>query len=228
MIDYQGEKLKKYLKEKKISVQHLAEKLNVSRQTIYDYFKSANLQPDTVRNLLDKLNVNVNEIWTDETSLTIIHKAENLNPIDEDFVQVPLAETKSSAGYALRYNDQEYIEDLPKTHIPKQYDKGNFMVFEVDGDSMDDGTSRAIKHKDRILAQEIDVSDWKNITINRYPFIIVYDNSTIIKQIANYDRNNGNITCHSFNPTFKDFQINVDEVRQLFYAIKKVESDLTL
>ncbi len=67
MFDYQGKKFQKYLINKGLSIVRVAEKLEVSRNTIYQYFKSEILQRETVNNIITKLNTTESEIWGDNT-----------------------------------------------------------------------------------------------------------------------------------------------------------------
>lgn len=66
MVVYQGEKFKEYLTRRGISVAKAAKILDVSRQNVYQYFKSNNLSIETVKSLIDKLNVDIDEIFPSE------------------------------------------------------------------------------------------------------------------------------------------------------------------
>ena len=159
----------------------------------------------------------------------VLYKASTASPVYNEVMQVPTAQTKAAAGYALRYRDETYIENLPKTHVPIEYAKGNYLVFEIDGDSMDDNTGNGIRSGDMVLCKELCKSLWSDkLHYNSYHFVIVFDNSTILKQITKHDVETGQITCHSLNPTYEDFILNLDEVSQLFYAIKIVERTIKL
>jgi len=56
----------------------------------------------------------------------------------------------------------------------------------------------------------------------------VLDTGVICKQITSHDINSGVITCHSFNPFYEDFQINIKEIKQLFYVKKIIERTISL
>lgn len=63
MIDSQGEKFKKYLQEKGIGVTQAASELGVSRQTIYQYFKTSRFEPDTVSIFIDAFGTDIGQIF---------------------------------------------------------------------------------------------------------------------------------------------------------------------
>lgn len=63
MVDSQGEKFKRYLQENGIGVTQAASKLGVSRQTIYQYFKTSRFEPDTVSIFIDAFGPNIGQIF---------------------------------------------------------------------------------------------------------------------------------------------------------------------
>lgn len=155
------------------------------------------------------------------------NKTAEANPIYQDIIQVPIVEKRARAGYPSAFTDPEYIESLRKIHVPKQYEKGNYLVFEIDGNSMDDGSKRSICNNDAVLCKELDRDRWKEkLFYNKYLFIIVTADDVVCKQITNHNISTGIINCHSFNPAYEDFELNLNEIYQLFYLVKMVERDL--
>jgi phage repressor protein C with HTH and peptisase S24 domain len=73
-----------------------------------------------------------------------------------------------------------------------------------------------------VLGREISKAHWKDkLHIKKWNFIVVTKNDGIlIKEIANHDADKGIITLHSLNPEYKDIQISLDDVAQLFNVIK--------
>lgn len=72
-------------------------------------------------------------------------------PIQQDVVYIPLVNQFAYAGYLDGYTDTSYMEQLPK--IPFIVDKeghGNYIAFEVKGDSMNNGTEESYLEGDRL------------------------------------------------------------------------------
>lgn len=140
-------------------------------------------------------------------------------------MMVPLVNQYAHAGYMAGYADAVYIDSLPK--IPWVVDheyKGKYISFEVRGDSMDDGLKHSYEQGDILLCREIYPEYWKcKLHINTWDaFVIVHKtDGIVVKQIINHDVENGIITCHSFNPIYDDFQIDLREVAQLFNVVKQ-------
>lgn len=102
---------------------------------------------------------------------------------------------------------------------------GHYLAFEVKGDSMDDGTRSSFEEGDIVLVRELDRIHWKDgIRFKEYPYwVVVFDSSIRIKQMVNQDMTNGKITFHSLNPSpeYSDFDLDMDEIRALYYVLQK-------
>lgn len=153
------------------------------------------------------------------------HVVENLN-----YMNVPVIHIKARCGYLAGYGDAEYIDSLPT--MPVIVDKtyhGKYMIFEAEGDSMDDGTRNSICDGDKLLCREVRRDLWlPKLHINDWYFVIVHRTDGIaIKQITNQDEY-GNITCHSLNDMFNDYIVNLDDVLEIYNVIKVVERSMRL
>jgi transcriptional regulator with XRE-family HTH domain len=148
---------------------------------------------------------------------------ENAVPIHISDISVtiaPLIGQYAQAGYLNGYADPEYIENQPIYYAIKKYSGGNYVAFEVRGDSMDNGLRNAICTGDIILGRELYKDYWlSKLHIPRI-FIIVHEDGICCKEIIDHDVENGIITCHSYNPDknrYPDYQVHLKNVRQLFY-----------
>lgn len=144
---------------------------------------------------------------------------------DYHIMYVPMINHYAYAGYLDGYYDSEYVRELPTYPIVKEQEyKGMYRVFEVKGDSMDDGTDRSIKEYDKILCRNIQKHHWQNkLHISQYLFVIVHkEEGIVLKQIKEHNVENGIITLSSFNSFYEDYQIQLDDVLQLFNVIEIV------
>lgn len=153
------------------------------------------------------------------------HAVEDLN-----YMNVPVVHIKARCGYLAGYADEGYIDSLPT--MPVIVDKtyhGRYMIFEAEGDSMDDGTRNSIWDGDKLLCREVRRDLWlPKLHINDWYFVIVHRTDGIaIKQITAQDEN-GNITCHSLNDLFNDYTVNLDDVAEIYNVIKVVERSMRL
>lgn len=154
-------------------------------------------------------------------------KKQEAKPLENfEFVMIPHVPVTARAGYLSGFGDDEYIESLPTIPVivDKQYN-GKYRVFDVDGDSMDNGTRLSLYDKDKVLCREIKKDLWQyKLHINDWFFVIVHkEEGVIVKQITEHNVDTCEITCHSLNPLFKDFTINLDDVLELYNVIKIVD-----
>lgn len=142
-----------------------------------------------------------------------------------DFMKVPLIPIRGKRGYLKSYGNENYIESLDS--IPIIVDlafKGKFRCFEVEGDSMDDGTRKSICDKDIVLGREIKKELWSNkLSFADWDFIIVYNDDITIKRIMELDTQAGILKCHSLNSLYEDREFQLDTMIELYSLIKIVD-----
>ena len=140
-----------------------------------------------------------------------------------NFIMVSVVGQYAAAGYLSGFADDTYIEELPKVPFFIDHEvKGNYMGFEVRGDSMDDNSVNSIIEGDTLICRQIKPELWHNkLHIQKWYFVIVHKTEGIIvKQIVDHDTNNGNITIHSLNPFYTDRVLNLKDVAQLFNVVQ--------
>lgn len=135
-----GSELRLLIKGSGKTVQEAANELGISRQTLQSYFNRAELDVDIVESVKTKLGLHV--VSKDNKKRKSSGTPNGVIASAEDYytMMVPLVNKFAYAGYLTGYGDDEYMDNLPTTplQVSKEH-KGNYMAFEVRGDSMDDG-----------------------------------------------------------------------------------------
>jgi transcriptional regulator with XRE-family HTH domain len=248
MSEYQGEKFKSYLKDNKISVIEAAKTLGVSRNTVYQYFRSDNLERETVINIITKFNTTEEEVFDISQSTTIKQIHQNAKDLGDPTIYDEEGNTKfteispgryrmgvelvpeyARAGYLAGYADQEYISELPLHYITvDRYVRGKYRAFEISGDSMDNGDIReALPHGTIATGREVKRELWDSKFHNhQWPnWIFIHKTEGIIaKQISSQDVIKGTLTLKSLNPdkdTYPDFTVNIDDLIQIYNVVKR-------
>ena len=138
------------------------------------------------------------------------------------YMQVPMVPIFAQAGFLTGYGDQVYMDELPSEYweVDRQH-KGNYVCFEVKGDSMDDESARSILEGDKILGREVQRHHWVNkLHINKWNYIIVHkEEGIVVKKIVDHNVEKGIIKCHSLNPFYDDFELNLNDVIALFNVV---------
>ena len=100
---------------------------------------------------------------------------------------------------------------------------GNYIAFEVKGDSMDNGMKESLSAGDLIICQEIPQHLWKDskLPIRKGYFVIVHEEGIIVKLITEHDVENHTITVHSLNSFYPDRVIDLARVKQVFFVVEQ-------
>ncbi len=222
------ERLIKFVQYKKMSKSEFCRTINVSSAFITSIRES--IQPDKIKSIA--LNFpELNIVWLMTGDGEMLNSSE-IKPVSNvEFLNIPFLPIHAQGGYGRGYGDHEYIESLPTypVIVDKNY-KGKYRVFEVDGDSMDDGTRNAIYNGDKILCREVKRELWTSkLHYKDWYFVICMKNDGItIKQITAHDVEKAIIRCHPLNPIFDDFEVDLNEVAELYNVIKIVERSARL
>lgn len=138
-------------------------------------------------------------------------------------VLVPVVSAYAYAGYLTGYADPEYMQALPTIDFTPDHEMhGNYVAFEVKGDSMDDGTKESYVDGELVICREVEPHLWQHdkLHINKRDFVIVHTDGILIKRITDHDVASHTITIHSLNPEYPDRTIDLSEVRQIFSVVE--------
>lgn len=213
--------VKKIRTDNGLSQEEFAKRLGVNIRTVQNYEQGAKITPAMIKLIEYE--------FLSESDSSSFHESEgiyNAKPVDgmKMVMQVPLVHQYAYAGYLSGFSDPEYLEDLPVEPVMvDSVPRGKYMAFEVRGDSMDDGTIRSYPARCKVVGREIQKHHWRDkLHIHKWNFIIVHrTDGILLKQIKKHDVNTGVLTLHSFNELYEDFEINLDDVIQIFNVVKK-------
>lgn len=222
-----GERLKEEMISKGLNPNKIAVSTKIHPSTIKNYLNNIgnpdSLKLDKVAELLDlELNWVITGEGKKERTVSNVEDAVYVNYTQMSVMYVPLVNQYAQAGYISGFDDPEYIEELPKIPFANDREhKGEYICFEVKGDSMDDGTHESYLERDILLCRNVRKDYWKSkLHINKWDFVIVHkDRGICVKRIINHDVENGLITCHSFNDYYEDFVLDLREVSQIFNIV---------
>jgi transcriptional regulator with XRE-family HTH domain len=117
---------------------------------------------------------------------------------------------KAAAGYLAGYADTEFIDELNTFTLP-MLSGGNYRAFEIIGDSMLPTPSGSI-----IVGEKTgSLDDVKN----NMPYIVISRNEGIVyKRIVKNNKLKNKLTLVSDNPQYQPYQVNADDVVELWQA----------
>ncbi len=232
-----GDRLKSLLEENGISSYQFSKRTGIS-QSILSRTINKNSKPNDDNTQAICNYFEVNEQWF-LTGLgqknvaktkpdTITNKNGNLFtelPNGMYRIRVPLIPVMAYAQYISEHTDTEFIEALDNMefHVDR-VGRGNYVAFEIKGDSMDDGTISGTPDKSIALCRELGRQHWDSkFRSAPYGWIIVHKDTILCKDIIGQDNEKGTITCKSRNPSpeYSNFELNLNEVQQIFKIIKR-------
>jgi len=224
---HEGELLRRWLRDNGITQEDFAGKLDMTRQNLGVYMRKEKL-PANFKELIQVkgFSFNVNQNITNVTPRKSSGTPNAVIASAEDYytMMVPLVNKFAYAGYLSGYGDDEYIERLPTTPLlVEKAHKGNYMAFEVRGDSMDNGMLGSLPEGFIAYGREIPRDLWRDkLHLRKWRnFIVVTKTEGIlIKQITNHDPSTGIITLHSLNPEYTDIEMHLDNVLKLFNVVR--------
>lgn len=205
-----GEKLKKYLIIKGLSYEDAAKKMGLkSKASISDYVKSEQLTLKVRKKLNDKLGFTIQD---------------NINTAQETgtIMMIPLITKSAWAGFADQFQDEKYIDSRDKIPFPATHQgKGNYLAFEIAGDSMTDDTEYSIKEGSIVYTRMVPSHYWiEGLRIKEGPFVIVTKTGDIfLKRIYSLDKSNGNIILKSQNVIYDDIETNLNDIKAIYSVI---------
>lgn len=223
------ERMEVLLSYLKLNASEFAKTLGYSRtQTIYYVLSERNNISDKLARDICNAHPFINFEWLKTGEGEMLKQEKRLEiqaaPMNPNaIINVPLVNQYAYAGYLNGFQTETYMETLPTIPFIADHEAlGNYIAFEVKGDSMNDGTEESYLEGDRLLCREIQPHLWANskLHIKKWDFVIVHEDGILIKRIIDHDTDNHTITVHSLNDMYPDRVLSLSEVKQIFNVIE--------
>ena len=181
---------------------------------------------NTRTSTLDKISkafpdLNISWLRTGEGEMLKQSNAVEFHPSRQ--ARIPLVSQYAHAGYLCGYGDPEYLGALPTIDFtPDREMTGNWLAFEVKGDSMDNGSKESYVEGEIVICREVEPEYWRDsrLFINKRDFVIVHEEGILIKRITEHNVEAHTITIHSLNPMYPDRTLNLEQVHQIFSIVE--------
>lgn len=250
VFDDKNCRLYKYFEYKNIDAKELhnllklrsdVDKAKISYESLRRFFKkNINFKNKTIQYVLTPFNdYNLNYILTGEGEMIKMDG----KPIDENYALnedgIPYKVKKEDSVTQQDFDGQMLVEfrDLsvaagplnqtinPSTSrrmlVPREYDRGEYLVVKVNGRSMEDGTEFSIPNGANILIKKFYLENGEKLPIRDNLFVIDAKDGQALKQIVEHNPEAGYIICHSYNPEFKDYKVELSDVYGI-YIFRKI------
>ena len=230
----------KLLRQRKNRTQDaVSAELNISRSTVNSYENGSVVNP-TVEALISfskyyKVSIDTllkidlsrmgefqlgelergNDIYVTGSRLRILattvdsHNKENIEV-------VPL---KAKAGYKSGYADPEFIRKLPSFQLPILLSDKKYRMFQLSGDSM-----LPIPDKSWVIGEYLE--NFYDIKDGQAYILLTVDEGIVFKIIYNRLKKKKCLELHSLNPTFKPYEVQANEIKEVWKFCNYISSEL--
>lgn len=129
---------------------------------------------------------------------------------------MPLVSRLAYASYTESWDDKDFIETM-QTIPTFALEDGNYLWFEVKGDSMSSDASPSIEEGDYILGRELYREHWDHLQLKRTKVWVIHhqEKGLMLKEIIR--QSGSEIECRSWNPIVKNFTLDLKDIVQMFY-----------
>ncbi len=159
------------------------------------------------------------ETATVRKSITSYNKKDTVTQISNDnYMEVEFRDLSVAGG---PLNMTEARSSRKTMLVPREYEKGEYLVVRVDGPSMDDGTIYSIPSGANILIRRLYLENGEKLPIRDNLFVIDAKDGQALKQIIEHNTEEGYVICHSYNPDFTDYRVDLEDVFG-FYIFRKI------
>lgn len=229
-------RIKELADKKGKQIKDLIEETGIKKGTLFNYLKGKT--PITLEAFLkisDVLQVSSSELLSFvqniELNVNGIRGVEKIKvngdtiqkvPDNVNVMMIPLVNQYAYAGYLGGFGDESYVEELPKIpYLADREYKGNYVFFEVKGDSMDNASYESYLEGDLILCRDVRQDFWMSkLHINKWDFVIVHKTEGILlKRITDHNVEEGILTLHSLNEYYEDSKVHIKDVAKIFNVV---------
>lgn len=209
-----GQNLKYLRKLRGWTQEEFAQKLNIKRSLIGAYEEErADPRLDVLEIVADMFKLTLDELLLKDLSnqsASYLMKRRQQKMMSADRNLIHFVPIKAAAGYLAGYADSEFIDELNTFTLP-MLSGGHYRAFEIIGDSMLPTPSGSIIVGEKVATLE-DVK-------NNNAYIVVSKNEGIVyKRIVKNAKQKNKIMLVSDNPTYQPYQINAQDVLELWAA----------
>jgi transcriptional regulator with XRE-family HTH domain len=124
---------------------------------------------------------------------------------------IELVPQKAAAGYLNGYSDPDYIQELPRFHLPILPQNSTYRAFEIVGDSM-----LPILPGTIVIGSYVD--DVRDIKNGKTYILVTESEGIVYKRVFNYINDNGKLFLVSDNRQYAPYQIDIEDVLEVWAA----------
>jgi phage repressor protein C with HTH and peptisase S24 domain/predicted DNA-binding transcriptional regulator AlpA len=225
VAEKQGNYLQTYLRMKRVNLTTLAEKMGISRSTLYNMFEEDVLPPDKIEQLSDLTGfvAEAGQMYDSEKLDDSGVRTVFVTVDQEKNEIIKIVSEKAKAGYLKGDRDQEYWESLKTAVLPEgKFSEATMRGFEIEGDSM----SPRINHGDTVYCSYIEPNLWFSLK-EFYVYVIVTQNDIFCKRIRSRIKQDETLLCYSDNMEYEPFPLDAADIKEIWRVRRLYSGNLS-
>jgi len=203
-----GLEVKEKLKKTGISLKLIAERAEMTPQSLNNLFKVSDVKVGVLEKLATAINENVYYFF--DKGIPVSQNSP-VKEYSDSLIELPYIPVSARATFAGSFADTLHEPGATYgVYKQKNYDYTAAQILEINGDSMEP----TLINKEKVLIKELCDSKWEYFTGLA---AIAFKNMFVVKRItSNFD---GILTLSSDNPMGGTFKVKIDDVR-IIYTIE--------
>ena len=194
--------------------EEFAGKLNIKRSLLGAYEEErADPRLEVLEIIADIFKLSLDELLLKDLSNqsgSYLMKRRQQKMMSADRNIIHFVPVKAAAGYLAGYADSEFIDELNTFTLP-MLSGGNYRAFEIIGDSMLPTPSGSVIVGEKVNSMDDVKSSMAYIVISR-------NEGIVYKRIIKNNKTKNKVTLASDNPTFQPYQVNTEDIIELWQA----------
>jgi transcriptional regulator with XRE-family HTH domain len=218
--------LKFLRKNKGLTQQELAERLQISRSKLAGYELNITPPIETLIQIAEYFNVSLDILIKEDLTAYSEYKVRELletdqflrgrklrilsTTVDEQGRElIEVVSQRAKASYLAGFSDPEFISELPRFSLPFLPSDKKYRVFQVDGDSM-----LPVPDGAWIVCEYVD--DWMGIKDGERYVIVTEQDGVTFKIAYNRIKAEQKLLLCSANPIYVPFEVDIEQVREVW------------
>lgn len=216
VMSYAGKNFRYLRKLKGWTQEEFASKLNIKRSLVGAYEEErAEPKLEAMEQICKIFKITLDDFilkdLTAPKATSYLEQRRNMKMETTATGIIHLVPVKAAAGYLAGYADPDFLDELNTFTLP-MLAPGNYRAFEIIGDSMMPTPSGSV-----IVGEKVnDIEDVK--TTNTY-VVLSKSDGVVYKRVVKNNRAKNKITLISDNPSYEPYQVNSDDVLEMWKAI---------
>jgi len=216
VMSYAGKNFRYLRKLRGWTQEEFATKLNIKRSLVGAYEEErAEPKLEAMERICSIYKITLDDLILKDLSepkaTSYLEQRRNLKMSAPTTGVIQFVPIKAAAGYLSGYADPDFLDELNTFTLP-MLSPGNYRAFEIIGDSMMPTPSGSV-----IVGEKVD--NFEDVKATNTYVVLSKSDGIVYKRVVKNNKAKNKITLVSDNPTYEPYNVNSDDVLELWKAV---------